>query len=51
METATVTGITHEQAWEVIHQIEEQVRQVVIGQDDLIRKVLIGLFGRGARTA
>ena len=38
--------ITHEQAWEVIHKIEEQVRKVVIGQDDLIRKVLIGLFGR-----
>ena len=40
------TPITLEQAWEVIHQIEEQVRKVVIGQDDLIRKVLIGLFGR-----
>ena len=39
-------NITLEQAWEVIHQIEEQVRKVVIGQDDLIRKVLIGLFGR-----
>ncbi|HWP84991.1 MAG TPA: AAA family ATPase [Terriglobia bacterium] len=42
----TLTEITHEQAWEVVHQIEEQVRKVVIGQDDLIRKVLTGLFGR-----
>jgi MoxR-like ATPase len=38
--------ITHEQAWEVIHAIENQVRHAVIGQDELIRKVLIGLFGR-----
>ena len=37
---------TLEQAWEVIHAIEEQVRKVVVGQDDLIRKILIGLFGR-----
>ena len=37
---------THEQAWEVIHAIEEQVKKVVIGQDDLIRKILIGLIGR-----
>jgi MoxR-like ATPase len=37
---------THEQAWEVIHAIEEQVRRIVIGQDDLIRKILIGLIGR-----
>lgn len=37
---------TKEQAWEVIHQIEEQVRRVVIGQDELVRKILIGLFGR-----
>ena len=43
METLT---LTHEKAWEVIHQIEEQVRRVVIGQDDLVRKILIGLFGR-----
>ena len=42
----TLTEITHEQAWEVVHKIEEQVRKVVIGQDDLIRKVLTGLFGR-----
>ena len=35
-----------EQAWTVIHQIEEQIRKVVIGQDDLIRRILIGLFGR-----
>jgi len=37
---------TKEQAWEVIHQIEEQVRYIVIGQDELVRKILIGLFGR-----
>jgi len=36
----------HEQAWEVIHQIEERVRRVVIGQDDLVRRILIGLFAR-----
>jgi len=42
----TLTEITHERAWEVIHAIEEQVRKVVIGQNELIRKVLIGLFGR-----
>jgi MoxR-like ATPase len=35
-----------EGAWEVIHSIEEQVRKVIIGQDELIRKLLIGLFGR-----
>ena len=46
MERATVDAVTHEQAWDVIHGIEEQVRTVVIGQNDLIRKVLIGLFGR-----
>lgn len=37
---------TKEQAWEIIHQIEEQVRHVVIGQEELVRKILIGLFGR-----
>ncbi|OLC90414.1 MAG: hypothetical protein AUH86_23085 [Acidobacteria bacterium 13_1_40CM_4_58_4] len=37
---------TKEQAWEVIRQIEEQIRNVIIGQDDLIRRILIGLFGR-----
>jgi MoxR-like ATPase len=37
---------TREQAWEVIRQIEEQIRKVIIGQDDLIRRILIGLFGR-----
>jgi len=46
LERAIVEAITHERAWEIIHGIEEQVRTVVIGQDDLIRKVLIGLFGR-----
>jgi len=35
-----------EQAWEVIHQIEGQVSRVIIGQDELVRKILIGLFGR-----
>src|SRR4051812_45391100 len=43
---AVAEDITLEQAWEVIHSIEEQVRRVVIGQDELIRKVLIGLFSR-----
>ena len=37
---------TKEQAWEIIHQIEGQVRRVVIGQDELVRKILIGLFGK-----
>lgn len=46
MEPAVVDALTHERAWEIIHGIEGQVRQIVIGQDDLIRKVLIGLFGR-----
>lgn len=35
-----------EQAWEVIHHIEEQIQKVILGQDDLIRRILIGLFGR-----
>ena len=35
-----------EQAWEIIHQIEEQVRKVIIGQDELVRRILIGLFAR-----
>ena len=38
--------INHEHAWDVIQKMEEQIRKVVIGQDDLIQKVLIGLFGR-----
>ena len=38
--------ITKEQAWEIIHQIEEQVHRVIIGQETLVRKILIGLFGR-----
>jgi MoxR-like ATPase len=47
LETQTQTAeITLEQAWDVIHKIEEQVQRVVIGQDELIRKVLIGLFSR-----
>ncbi|MSO19173.1 MAG: AAA family ATPase [Acidobacteria bacterium] len=44
---AVVTQVqTTEQAWEVIHAIEAQVQRVVVGQEDLIRKILIGLFGR-----
>jgi len=39
-------ALTQEQAWEIIHQIEEQVHRVVIGQDELVRKILIGLFAR-----
>ena len=35
-----------EQAWEIIHQIEGQVCRIIIGQDELVRKILIGLFGR-----
>jgi MoxR-like ATPase len=47
LETTLQTAeITQEQAWDVIHKIEDQVRRVVIGQDELIRKVLIGLFSR-----
>src|SRR5438477_12780327 len=37
---------TKEKAWEVIARIEEQIRKVIVGQDDLIRRILIGLFGR-----
>src|SRR6058998_4091460 len=37
---------TKEQAWEIIGRIEEQIRKVIVGQDDLIRRILIGLFGR-----
>ena len=39
-------ALTQEQAWEIIHQIEEQIHRVVIGQDELVRKILIGLFAR-----
>jgi MoxR-like ATPase len=46
VELAAAAELNREQAWEVIHSIEEQVRKVVIGQDDLIRKLLIGLLGR-----
>ncbi|MBI4461048.1 MAG: AAA family ATPase, partial [Acidobacteria bacterium] len=38
--------MTKEQAWELIREIEEQVELVVIGQETLVRKILIGLFGR-----
>src|SRR5438128_10571899 len=37
---------TKEKAWSIIHRIEEQVHRVIIGQDDLIRRILIALFGR-----
>src|SRR5947209_2842972 len=37
---------TKEQAWEIVARIEEQIRKVIVGQDDLIRRILIGLFGR-----
>ncbi|MBI3895015.1 MAG: hypothetical protein HY313_03700, partial [Acidobacteria bacterium] len=39
-------GISNEQAWETVHRIEEQVHRVIIGQEMLVRKILIGLFGR-----
>src|SRR5262245_30684160 len=37
---------TKEQACEIMARIEEQIRKVIVGQDDLIRRILIGLFGR-----
>jgi MoxR-like ATPase len=37
---------TKDQAWEIIRRIEEQIRKVIIGQDDLIRRILIALFAR-----
>src|SRR5438034_4200452 len=37
---------TKEKAWEVIARIEEQIRKVIIGQDDLIRRILFALCGR-----
>src|SRR5256712_12121519 len=37
---------TKEEAREIIVRIEEQIHKVIIGQDDLIRRILIGLFGR-----
>jgi MoxR-like ATPase len=37
---------TREQAWEIIARIEEQIRKVIIGQDDLVRRILIALFAR-----
>ncbi|OFV98030.1 MAG: hypothetical protein A3F68_04360 [Acidobacteria bacterium RIFCSPLOWO2_12_FULL_54_10] len=46
--SATQVQVTlkKEEAWEIIHRIEEQVQKVIIGQDELIRKILVGLFGR-----
>src|SRR5213594_3280468 len=37
---------TKEEAREIIARIEEQIHKVIIGQDDLIRRILIALFGR-----
>src|SRR5437762_4177954 len=37
---------TKEEAREIITRIEEQIHKVIIGQDDLIRRILIALFGR-----
>src|SRR2546428_3809077 len=37
---------TKEEAREIIVRIEEQIHKVIIGQDDLIRRILIALFGR-----
>src|SRR5207244_4718138 len=37
---------TKEQGWEISARIEDQIRKVIVGQDDLIRRILIGLFGR-----
>src|SRR5438046_2246150 len=37
---------TKDEAREIIARIEEQIHKVIIGQDDLIRRILIALFGR-----
>ena len=37
---------TKEQAWELIGRIEEQIQKVIVGQDELIRRILISLFCR-----
>src|SRR5207245_10229233 len=37
---------TKEEAREIIARIEEQIHKVIIGQDDLIQRILIALFGR-----
>ncbi|HSU89046.1 MAG TPA: AAA family ATPase [Terriglobia bacterium] len=37
---------TKEEAREIIVRIEDQIHKVIIGQDDLIRRILIALFGR-----
>ena len=37
---------TKEEAREIIARIEDQIHKVIIGQDDLIRRILIALFGR-----
>src|SRR5438046_6397209 len=37
---------TKDEAREIIARIEEQIHNVSIGQDDLIRRILIALFGR-----
>src|SRR5947207_9037555 len=37
---------TKDEAREIIARIEEQIHKVIIGQDDLTRRILIALFGR-----
>src|SRR5947208_14966277 len=37
---------TKDEAREIIARIEQQIHKVIIGQDDLIRRILIALFGR-----
>src|SRR5438046_7891342 len=37
---------TKDEPRETIGRIEEKIRKVIVGQDDLIRRILIGLFGR-----
>jgi MoxR-like ATPase len=43
---AQVQAKTKEEAWSIVSRIEEQIHRVIIGQDDLIRRILIALFGR-----
>src|SRR5438105_7595402 len=43
---AQVQTRTKEEAQSIIQRIEEQIHKVIIGQDDLIRRILIALFGR-----
>jgi MoxR-like ATPase len=43
---AQIQTKTKEEAQSIISRIEEQIHRVIIGQDDLIRRILIALFGR-----